>query len=128
MSHTDLPVGYRWATADETEAWGKTSAYRDAIWVKRTADSNGVPYTHDEADLALPEAIIVLPKATVTKVNYAGNLRSYRVTSVELDANENSAGEALHVIHGTDRWGQTRWWFETSESLRDLFDVALGNG
>lgn len=56
MEHTaenDLPDGYRWATADETEAYGMhPHLYPDMIVVSRSADSNGVPYTQDEADLA----------------------------------------------------------------------------
>jgi hypothetical protein len=48
----DLPDGYRWATADETEAYERIPG---AIVVPRTADSNGTPYTHDEADIAVPD-------------------------------------------------------------------------
>ena len=44
---SDLPKGYRWATEDETDR-------DDAISVKRTVDSQGNPYTGDEADLAVP--------------------------------------------------------------------------
>jgi hypothetical protein len=46
----DLPVGYRWATAEETEA---NLPY--AIVVKRTFDSAGNEYTQDEADVAVPD-------------------------------------------------------------------------
>lgn len=49
MSKTDLPDGYRWATADECEADAP-----GAIVVPRTVDSNGTPYTHGEADVAVP--------------------------------------------------------------------------
>jgi hypothetical protein len=45
----DLPVGYRWATADETEA-----NLPDAIVVPRTLDSSGRPYIQGEADIAVP--------------------------------------------------------------------------
>lgn len=47
----DLPEGYRWASEDECEGWENVSGI---ISVPRTFDSNGVPYTHDEADLAVP--------------------------------------------------------------------------
>lgn len=48
---SDLPSGYRWATADEAEDWEKVPGI---IVVPRTTDANGVPYTHGEADLAVP--------------------------------------------------------------------------
>lgn len=48
---SDLPAGYRWATAEETEA-----GHPDAIMVKRSTDSTGRPYTEDEADVAVPIA------------------------------------------------------------------------
>lgn len=48
---TDLPAGYRWATAEEAEDWTK---YPGMLVVKRTADASGQPYTQDEADLAMP--------------------------------------------------------------------------
>lgn len=48
---TDLPYGYRWATPDECERW---ETIPGIIVVPRTADRNGVPYTHGEADLAVP--------------------------------------------------------------------------
>lgn len=52
----DLPVGYRWATEDESEryAMGGESALPDAIVVQRTFDSSGRLYTQNEADLAVP--------------------------------------------------------------------------
>ena len=52
MTNTDLPSGYRWATADETENWENVP---NIIIVRRTTDANGTPYTHDEADLAVPK-------------------------------------------------------------------------
>ena len=52
---TDLPAGYRWATAAETERHaGMPRGLRGAIIVPRTVDSAGTPYTHGEADLAVP--------------------------------------------------------------------------
>lgn len=45
---SDLPEGYRWANEDELDMTG-------AILVKRTTDINGVKYTQDEADIAVPE-------------------------------------------------------------------------
>lgn len=45
----DLPRGYRWATEFESE-----HNPPDTIVVQRTADATGVPYTHGEADLAVP--------------------------------------------------------------------------
>lgn len=50
---TDLPPGYRWATEDELEAPG-------AIVVPRSADSNGVTYTQEEADIAVPVTMHLL--------------------------------------------------------------------
>jgi hypothetical protein len=50
---TDLPTGYRWATAEETEAHAVTENPA-MIVVPRTVDSSGTPYTEGEADLALP--------------------------------------------------------------------------
>jgi hypothetical protein len=51
----DLPKGYRWANEDECEAYAKaTSSVPGVIVVKRTFDCNGIPYTQDEADLAVP--------------------------------------------------------------------------
>src|SRR3954468_14595853 len=55
----DLPRGYRWATGPETEAHGVTPN-PDMIVVPRTADASGKPYTHGEADLALP--VVPLPR------------------------------------------------------------------
>lgn len=57
MSDTDLPDDYRWATEAETEAYSAHPGdYPDMIVVPRTADCNGVPYTQDEADMAVPIA------------------------------------------------------------------------
>jgi hypothetical protein len=47
----DLPDGYRWATAEETEDWENVPGI---IVVPRTHDASGTPYTHSEADLAVP--------------------------------------------------------------------------
>lgn len=47
MSDSDLPKGYRWAREDEMDR-------HDAIVVPRSVDSQGIPYTQDEADLAVP--------------------------------------------------------------------------
>lgn len=52
MSNQDLPDGYRWATAEETENWENVPGI---IVVPRSCDSNGTPYTQDEADLAVPD-------------------------------------------------------------------------
>lgn len=41
------PAGYRWANEDEMDR-------PDAIVVPLTVDNTGVPYTEDEADLAVP--------------------------------------------------------------------------
>jgi hypothetical protein len=52
---SDLPEGYRWATAEECETYAKaTSSVPGAIVVKRTVDSSGHVYTQDESDLAVP--------------------------------------------------------------------------
>lgn len=50
----DLPVGYRWATAEETEMGGMDIP--GAMLVTRTFDSTGKRYTEGEADLAVPVA------------------------------------------------------------------------
>lgn len=65
----DLPVGYRWASEYETEmhAAGKLPT---AIVVKRTVDSNGVPYTQDEADVAVPDDRLVYAFASLGDGNY----------------------------------------------------------
>lgn len=47
MTDADLPVGYRWAAEHEMDR-------DDAIVVSRTVDSQGVAYTHGEADIAVP--------------------------------------------------------------------------
>jgi hypothetical protein len=48
---SDLPPGYRWASADEAD---NAENHPAMIVVHRTVDVNGFPYTHDEADLAMP--------------------------------------------------------------------------
>jgi hypothetical protein len=52
----DLPPGYRWATADETEQDGGRMEIPGAMMVTRTFDSFGKRYTQHEADLAVPVA------------------------------------------------------------------------
>lgn len=51
--NNDLPSGYRWATAEECEEYA-VGMHKDAIVVMRTVDSNGIPYTQGEADIAVP--------------------------------------------------------------------------
>lgn len=51
MNDNDLPVGYRWATAEETENHERIP---EAIVVQRSVSANGHIYTQDEADLAVP--------------------------------------------------------------------------
>jgi len=51
MVMSDLPKGYRWATEEESENWENIP---DIIVVPLTVDSQGNPYTQDEADLAVP--------------------------------------------------------------------------
>lgn len=48
----DLPSGYRWADAEETE---RIDTIPGALLVTLTTDSNGTPYTEGEADWAVPE-------------------------------------------------------------------------
>jgi hypothetical protein len=48
---SDLPEGYRWATAEECENWPNVPGI---IVVPLTVDSEGKPYTQGEADLAVP--------------------------------------------------------------------------
>lgn len=55
MNNSDLPTGYRWATAEETEAHLMTPN-PDMIVVPRTTDCSGHPYTQGEADLAVRSA------------------------------------------------------------------------
>jgi hypothetical protein len=72
MSTTDLPDGYRWATAEETEAYGMNpAAFPAMVVVVRTADASGVPYTQGEADLALPAGRLV-PDLTMEVVGEFG--------------------------------------------------------
>lgn len=49
----DLPAGYRWATGNETEAIAAGQEIPHLV-VPRTFDSAGTPYTHGEADIAIP--------------------------------------------------------------------------
>lgn len=51
---TDLPKGYRWATEDEFQRYLNRERIQGAVTVIRTVDSQGTPYTHEEADLAVP--------------------------------------------------------------------------
>lgn len=51
-SVSDLPSGYRWADAEETE---RIDTIPGALLVTLTTDSNGTPYTEGEADWAVPE-------------------------------------------------------------------------
>jgi hypothetical protein len=50
----DLPVGYRWATGEETEMDGGRMEIPGAMLVTRTFDSTGKRYEQGEADLAVP--------------------------------------------------------------------------
>ncbi len=60
MTTTDLPEGYRWADeedlADLPDGW---------IDVPRTVDSNGVPYTQGESDIAVPALVHTCAKCGV---------------------------------------------------------------
>lgn len=70
----DLPDGYRWATAEETESYAISPiAYPDMLVVVRTADASGVPYTQGEADLALPARRMVPDFVLQLKGEYQGN-------------------------------------------------------
>lgn len=74
-TNTDLPTGYRWATGEECEAYAKaTSSVQGAIVVPRTVDSNGVPYTQDEADLAVPTQSTLIAESLERENN---RFRSY---------------------------------------------------
>lgn len=44
---SDLPKGYRWATEDEMDR-------DDVVWILLTKDSNGILYTGEESDAAVP--------------------------------------------------------------------------
>ena len=48
---SDLPEGYRWATAEECENWQNIPGI---ISVPLTVSSNGHVYTDGESDLAVP--------------------------------------------------------------------------
>lgn len=49
------PPGYRWATEAECEQYARNPRLLTAaLVVPLTVDANGQPYTHDEADLAVP--------------------------------------------------------------------------
>jgi hypothetical protein len=71
----------------------------------------------------------VLPKATVQKANIiTGGMHELEIVAVHLDSNENAAGDTLHEVHGSDAvTGRFFYWFETSDSLKSLFDVAVSN-
>ena len=66
----------------------------------------------------------VLPKATVTKF-IDGKPVQLEIVAIHLDSNKNMYDESLHEVHATNDWGQFKFWFETTESLKDLFDKAL---
>lgn len=48
---SDLPKGYRWATAEECEDWPHVPGL---IIVPLTVSENGHVYTQGESDLAVP--------------------------------------------------------------------------
>lgn len=53
---TELPAGYRWANEFETEKYlGDPNSLPHAILVHRSHDNQGIPYTNNEADLAVLE-------------------------------------------------------------------------
>jgi hypothetical protein len=67
----DLPVGYRWATAYETEMFNNNpGAMQGAVVVKRTVDAQGKPYTQDEADIAVIDRALVWTNASTGDGNY----------------------------------------------------------
>lgn len=85
MSAPDLPTGYRWATAEETEAYCiDPTRFPMMMVVARDADASGVPYTDGEADLALPAKRMVPDFSMDVVGEYTGNpypeQREYRVT------------------------------------------------
>jgi hypothetical protein len=60
----DLPDGYRWATADECEAYSVApSSYPQFIIVTRTVDTHGRPYTEGESDIACPIGLMPYDEA-----------------------------------------------------------------
>lgn len=50
----DLPDGYRWATPVELDWLGRRDWPEPCRVIQRTVDAAGVPYTQDEADVAVP--------------------------------------------------------------------------
>lgn len=70
------------------------------------------------------EGTTVLPKATVSKM-VDGQPIELEIVAVHLDSNENMFNEPLHEVHATDKWGQFKFWFETTDSLKTLFDNAV---
>jgi len=66
----DLPPGYRWASAYETEAIAAGRLAANHIIVKRTVDAAGNPYTQDEADVAVPDNALVWTNASTGDGNY----------------------------------------------------------
>ena len=72
--NSDLPDGYRWANAEETEAYGiNPAAFPSMMVVIRTTDASGKPYTEGEADLALPATRLVPDFALQLTGEYQGN-------------------------------------------------------
>ena len=128
---TDLPTGYRWATAYETESHGRTPN-PDMLVVTRTADVKGIPYTHGEADLALP--IRRLPRDEdgyiQTSASY-GELFAVRVTYntdpdgkwVDFEDNSNV------TLHGTfDSAELAMQWIEAyPDGDKDVKDMDVIN-
>lgn len=53
-ARNDLPHGFRWANADETEEHMNVSEIPGAVWIQRTVDRLGNPYPVGTVDLAVP--------------------------------------------------------------------------
>lgn len=49
-----LPPGYRWATESECEYLLLSGELEGYIMVPLRFDARGIPYTHGEADIAVP--------------------------------------------------------------------------
>lgn len=71
--------------------------------------------------------VTVLPTATVQRA-HRGRMLDVEIRAVHLDSNENMFGDPLHEVHGvTVAYGEMVMWFETTDSLKALFEDALGN-
>jgi hypothetical protein len=126
---SDLPTGYRWATAAETEAHGITPN-PEMLVVPRTTDAEGKPYTSGEADLALP--LKPLPRDEFGFVNCSaefGEMFAVRVTyNTDPDGNWVADDDySNYTLHGEfDSADLAAQWVEAyPDGDKDLKDIDV---